>query len=113
MSSKQPLSPYPVIDADPTFGRVVRYMRPSDYAAWAGAAAAGPAAFWALGKLRSGLGRWRGRAGRETMGAVELRDFVMRSRWDRDLVASSRWKTRTAHRLPSYPALPFICVYEK
>jgi hypothetical protein len=50
MPSKQPLSPYPVIDADPTFGRVIRYMRPSDYATWAGAAAAGPAAFWGFGE---------------------------------------------------------------
>ncbi|KAG7562658.1 hypothetical protein FFLO_01925 [Filobasidium floriforme] len=51
MPSKQPLSPYPVIDADPTFGRVVRYMRPSDYATWAAAAAAGPAAFWGLERV--------------------------------------------------------------
>lgn len=51
MPSKQPLSPYPVIDADPAFGRVIRYMRPSDYATWAGAAAAGPAAFYALGEF--------------------------------------------------------------
>jgi hypothetical protein len=52
MPSKQPLSPYPVIDADPAFGRVIRYMRPSDYATWAGAAAAGPAAFYALGECQ-------------------------------------------------------------
>ncbi|KAK7205396.1 NADH-ubiquinone oxidoreductase complex I, 21 kDa subunit-domain-containing protein [Myxozyma melibiosi] len=34
--------PYPLIDADPHFFRVVRYMRPSDYAVWAGVAAAAP-----------------------------------------------------------------------
>jgi len=27
---------YQVIDTDPTFTRVVRYMRPTDYAIWAG-----------------------------------------------------------------------------
>lgn len=48
--SKLPLTDYPVIDMDPHFGRVVRYMRPSDYATWAGAAAAGPAVFWGLGE---------------------------------------------------------------
>jgi len=43
-------SPYPLIDADPHFSRVVRYMRPSDYAAWAGATAAFPSAlyFWGI-----------------------------------------------------------------
>jgi hypothetical protein len=41
--------PYPLIDADPHFGRVVRYMRPSDYAVWAGAAAAGPAVLYLYG----------------------------------------------------------------
>ena len=41
-------SPYPLIDADPHFSRVVRYMRPSDYAVWGGATAAFPSAlyFW-------------------------------------------------------------------
>ena len=41
-------SPYPLIDADPHFSRVVRYMRPSDYAVWASATAAFPSAlyFW-------------------------------------------------------------------
>ncbi|KAH9002182.1 NADH-ubiquinone oxidoreductase complex I, 21 kDa subunit-domain-containing protein [Lactarius deliciosus] len=43
-------SPYPLIDADPHFSRVVRYMRPSDYAVWAGATAAFPSAlyFWEM-----------------------------------------------------------------
>ncbi|KAI0046013.1 NUXM, NADH-ubiquinone oxidoreductase subunit [Auriscalpium vulgare] len=30
-------TPYPLVDADPHFSRVMRYMRPSDYAVWAGA----------------------------------------------------------------------------
>ena len=41
--------PYPLIDADPHFGRVVRYMRPSDYAVWGGAAVAGPALLYMYG----------------------------------------------------------------
>jgi len=41
-------TPYPLIDSDPHASRVVRYFRPSDYAAWAGATAAFPSAlyFW-------------------------------------------------------------------
>ncbi|KAK9381825.1 NADH-ubiquinone oxidoreductase complex I, 21 kDa subunit-domain-containing protein [Kockiozyma suomiensis] len=35
-------SEYPLIDADPHFSRVVRYMRPSDYLVWAGVAAVSP-----------------------------------------------------------------------
>ncbi|KAK0217716.1 NADH-ubiquinone oxidoreductase complex I, 21 kDa subunit-domain-containing protein [Armillaria fumosa] len=38
---------YPVIDSDPHAYRVVRYMRPSDYGAWAAVTAAFPAAFFA------------------------------------------------------------------
>jgi hypothetical protein len=43
-------TPYPLVDADPHFSRVVRYMRPSDYAVWAGATAAFPSAlyFWGM-----------------------------------------------------------------
>lgn len=43
-------SPYPLVDADPHFSRVVRYMRPSDYAVWASATAAFPSAlyFWGM-----------------------------------------------------------------
>ncbi|KAN0121294.1 NADH-ubiquinone oxidoreductase complex I, 21 kDa subunit domain containing protein [Russula decolorans] len=55
-------SPYPLVDADPHFSRVVRYMRPSDYAVWAGATAAFPSAlyFWEMadptkGRLRPAL----------------------------------------------------------
>ncbi|EKM81822.1 NUXM, NADH-ubiquinone oxidoreductase 21 kDa subunit [Agaricus bisporus var. burnettii JB137-S8] len=43
MSTEQP---YPLIDADPHAARVVRYFRPSDYAFWAGATAAFPAALY-------------------------------------------------------------------
>jgi hypothetical protein len=48
MPDKVVESPYPLIDADPHFSRVIRYMRPSDYAVWAGATAAFPSAlyFW-------------------------------------------------------------------
>ncbi|KAJ1946933.1 hypothetical protein EC988_005477, partial [Linderina pennispora] len=35
-------APYPVIDTDPNFTRVVRYFRPSDYALGAGLTALGP-----------------------------------------------------------------------
>jgi hypothetical protein len=44
-------TPYPLIDADPHFSRVVRYFRGSDYAAWAAGTAAFPAALylWELG----------------------------------------------------------------
>ena len=43
-------SPYPLVDADLHFSRVVRYMRPSDYAVWASATAAFPSAlyFWGM-----------------------------------------------------------------
>ncbi|SJL03986.1 related to NADH-ubiquinone oxidoreductase 21 kDa subunit [Armillaria ostoyae] len=40
---------YPVIDSDPHAYRVVRYMRPSDFGAWAAVTAAFPAAFFAWG----------------------------------------------------------------
>lgn len=43
MPIKQANTPYPLIDSDPHAARVVRYMRPSDYAVWAGGAAAAPA----------------------------------------------------------------------
>lgn len=42
MPVKELVTPYPVIDIDPHFTRVVRYFRPEDYALWGGAAAAGP-----------------------------------------------------------------------
>ena len=48
MPNKVVETPFPLIDADPHAGRVIRYMRPSDYAVWAGATGAFPAAlyFW-------------------------------------------------------------------
>ncbi|ETW79129.1 hypothetical protein HETIRDRAFT_323092 [Heterobasidion irregulare TC 32-1] len=50
MPNKVVETPYPLIDADPHFSRVMRYMRPSDYAVWAGATGAFPAAlyFWEM-----------------------------------------------------------------
>lgn len=41
-------SAYPLIDADPYAGRVVRYFRPSDYALWAAGTAAAPSAIYAF-----------------------------------------------------------------
>lgn len=40
---------HPVIDADPHFNRVVRYMRGSDLVAWGGLTAAAPATLLAYG----------------------------------------------------------------
>jgi hypothetical protein len=42
-------TPYPPIDLDPEFGRVVRYFRGEDYASWAGLTAAFPGAYYFLG----------------------------------------------------------------
>lgn len=50
MPLKHTQTPYPLIDSDPHFGRVVRYMRASDYATWAGAAAAGPGVLYLYGE---------------------------------------------------------------
>lgn len=44
--------PYPLIDADPHAGRVIRYMRGSDYGLWAGATVAGPALLYLYGELQ-------------------------------------------------------------
>ncbi|KAI0793927.1 NADH-ubiquinone oxidoreductase complex I, 21 kDa subunit-domain-containing protein [Fomes fomentarius] len=46
MPNKVVETPYPLIDADPHAGRVIRYMRPSDYAVWAGATGAFPTALY-------------------------------------------------------------------
>jgi hypothetical protein len=46
MPQKVVETPYPLIDADPHFTRVVGYMRPSDYATWGGATALGPTIFY-------------------------------------------------------------------
>lgn len=50
MLNKVVETPYPLIDADPHASRVIKYFRPSDYATWAGATAAFPAAlyFWGM-----------------------------------------------------------------
>jgi hypothetical protein len=52
MPIKDVETPYPVIDKDPHFFRVVRYFRPSDYAAWAVGTAAAPALMLGFGKSR-------------------------------------------------------------
>lgn len=41
---------YPLIDVDPHFSRVVRYFRPSDYAAWGALSAGTPALYYAWGE---------------------------------------------------------------
>ncbi|KAF8141688.1 NADH-ubiquinone oxidoreductase complex I, 21 kDa subunit-domain-containing protein [Boletus reticuloceps] len=46
MPDKVVKTPYPLIDGDPHFSRVVRYFRPSDYATWAASTAAFPAALY-------------------------------------------------------------------
>lgn len=43
--------PFPLIDTDPHAGRVIRYMRGSDYGLWAGATAAGPALLYLYGEV--------------------------------------------------------------
>ena len=50
MPQKVVTTPYPLIDSDPHAFRVVRYFRPSDYAAVAAGTAAFPAAlyFWGM-----------------------------------------------------------------
>lgn len=55
MPEKVVSTPFPLIDADPYAGRVLRYMRPSDYVVWAGATGAFPAAlyFWGMSTLRN------------------------------------------------------------
>lgn len=53
MPVKEFNTPYPVIDTDPHFNRVVSYMRPTDYAAWAAGTAAAPAFLLGMGKNSS------------------------------------------------------------
>ncbi|KAJ1803962.1 hypothetical protein LPJ56_005725, partial [Coemansia sp. RSA 2599] len=45
-------TPYPVIDSDPIFSRVVRYFRPTDYAVAAGITALGPAFMYWMEKYQ-------------------------------------------------------------
>ncbi|GAA5917360.1 hypothetical protein JCM6882_006336, partial [Rhodosporidiobolus microsporus] len=40
--------PFPVVDADPHFNRVVRYFRPTDYAVWAAGAGVAPAIVYGM-----------------------------------------------------------------
>ncbi|KAG0206583.1 hypothetical protein BGX28_002019 [Mortierella sp. GBA30] len=47
---------HPVIDSDPHFSRVVRYMRGSDVAAWGGLTAGAPAVLLALERIRPAAG---------------------------------------------------------
>lgn len=42
-------TPYPLIDTDPHFRRVVNNFRPSDYTAWAGTTAAFPSLLYLMG----------------------------------------------------------------
>ncbi|CAM0141364.1 hypothetical protein VKS41_003929 [Umbelopsis sp. WA50703] len=51
MPVKDVETPYPVIDKDPHFFRVVRYFRPTDYAAWAVGTAAAPAILLGFEKM--------------------------------------------------------------
>ncbi|KAK4686246.1 hypothetical protein P7C73_g3885, partial [Tremellales sp. Uapishka_1] len=55
MPVKEFSTPYPLIDSDPHAGRVVRYMRSSDYALWAGATVAGPGLLYLYGMSSSSL----------------------------------------------------------
>ena len=52
MPLKETPHDFPLIDADPHAARVIRYMRPADYALWAGATAAGPSVLWLMGSSR-------------------------------------------------------------
>ncbi|KAF9311849.1 hypothetical protein BG000_008213 [Podila horticola] len=47
---------HPVIDSDPHFARVVGYFRGSDYVAWGGLTAGGPAVLLALERVRPAAG---------------------------------------------------------
>jgi hypothetical protein len=57
MPAKEFNTPYPVIDNDPHFFRVVRYMRPTDYAAWGAVTIAAPAMLVGMGKKSDRLCR--------------------------------------------------------
>ncbi|KAJ2026297.1 hypothetical protein IWW57_003084 [Coemansia sp. S610] len=52
MNNKLHKAPYPIIDTDPIFSRVVRYFRWSDYAIAAGFTAFGPAMMYWLEKYQ-------------------------------------------------------------
>ncbi|KAI9484460.1 NADH-ubiquinone oxidoreductase complex I, 21 kDa subunit-domain-containing protein [Zychaea mexicana] len=58
MPVKEIQTPYPVIDTDPSFGRVVRNFRTTDYAAWAAGTAVAPAAVVGMEKFNpAAIGR--------------------------------------------------------
>ena len=50
MPVKEIQTPFPVIDTDPSFGRVVRNFRATDYATLAASTAIAPAAVIGMGK---------------------------------------------------------------
>lgn len=58
MPEKVVETPYPLIDADPHAGRVLRYMRPSDLGVWAAATGAFPAALYFWGEHHKHTKQW-------------------------------------------------------
>ncbi|KAJ1980611.1 hypothetical protein H4R34_002393 [Dimargaris verticillata] len=65
--------PYPVIDVDPHFKRVVSYFRSSDYATWAGLTAMGPAImYWMETYMPTKLGASQIRSAMRTCGGAGL-----------------------------------------
>ncbi|WFD04014.1 hypothetical protein MOBT1_002711 [Malassezia obtusa] len=73
MPIKEFETPYPLIDTDPHFRRVVNNFRPSDYTAWAGTTAAFPSLLYLMEQAaptrpRRGLGTSLRLAG--VMGAI-------------------------------------------
>lgn len=83
MPQKVVETPYPPIDADPHASRVLRYMRPSDYAVWAAATAAFPSALYFWGMLSH----------RESILVVTKKSLVS------DMADPSRVKMTSAYRL--------------
>ncbi|KAJ2650391.1 hypothetical protein IW137_000872 [Coemansia sp. RSA 1287] len=69
-------APFPVIDTDPIFGRVIRYMRVSDYVLGISLTAVGPAFMYWMEKYQpSGLGRKYQRHGMLAGGLVGVSRF--------------------------------------
>ncbi|KAJ7918804.1 NADH-ubiquinone oxidoreductase complex I, 21 kDa subunit-domain-containing protein [Mycena leptocephala] len=128
---------YPLIDCDPHASRVIRYMRPSDYATWAAYTAGTPAAFWAWERIdRSGMrlrpqlyiGAWFGfsagfliaymRSSKRFWGwtenareeARDLEELTQRAREGKPLYGESSqpmWVQAAAHRNSQYSQLKF------
>ena len=65
---------YPLIDSDPHFSRVVRYFRPSDYATWGIATAAGPTALYLFGMSLVSPSQWNKSQRREEADGIEKVD---------------------------------------